>query len=103
MIAAFGLENHVAFPTHKSGHTLDLVIMECVSPVSVHHTTPGSFLNDHLCVASILSIDKPPIESKECTYRKIKDINRSELSLELQKRLIDFKAESLERNDKIFQ
>ena len=102
MITAFGLENHVAFPTHKSGHTLDLEIMECVSPVSVCHTTPGSFLGDHTCVVSILSIDKPPIESKECTYRKIKDINRSELSLELQKRLIDFEAENLEEMIKSF-
>ena len=40
MIMAFGLENHVAFPTHRSGHTLDLVITECVSPVSVCHTIP---------------------------------------------------------------
>ena len=32
MITAFSLENHVAFPTHRSGQTLDLVIMESVSP-----------------------------------------------------------------------
>ena len=48
MITAFGLENHVAFPTHRSGHTLDLVITEGVSPVSVQHTKPGSFLSDHM-------------------------------------------------------
>ena len=102
MIAAFGLENHVAFPTHRSCHTLDLVITECVSPVSVHHAIPGSFLSDHTCVVSALTIDKPPIESKECTYRKIKDINRFELLLELQKWLIDFEAENLEEMIKSF-
>ena len=85
MITAFGLENHIAFPIHRSGHTLDLVITESVSPLSVRHTKPGSFLSDHKCVVSTLSIDKPPTESKECTYRKIKDLNRSELLLELQK------------------
>ena len=32
MITAFGLEDHIAFPTHRGGHTLDLVIMEkCIS------------------------------------------------------------------------
>ena len=102
MITAFGLENHVVFPTHRSGHTLDLVITECESPVSVHHTMPGSFLSDHMVVVSALSIDKPPIESKECTYRKIKDINRSELLLELKKRLINFEAENLEDMIKLF-
>ena len=102
MITAFGLENHVAFLTHRSGHTLDLVITECASPVSVHHTTPGSFPSDHMGAVSVLSIDKPLIELKECIYRKIKDINRSELSLELQKRLIDFKAENLEEMIKLF-
>ena len=102
MIMAFGLENHVAFPTHKSGHSLDLVITECESPVSVHHMTPGSFLSDHMGVVSVLSIDKPLIQSKEYTYRKIKDINRSELSLELKKRLINFKAGNLEDMIKLF-
>ena len=102
MITAFGLENHVAFPTHRSGHTLDLVITESVSPLSVQHTKPGSFLSDHTCVVSTLSIDKPPIESKECTYRKIKDLNRSELLVELQKWLSDFEVENLEEMIKSF-
>ena len=78
------------------------MITECVSPVSVCHTIPGSFLSDHTCVVSARTIDKPPIESKECTYRKIKDINRFELSLEQQKRLIDFEAENLEEMIKLF-
>ena len=43
MITALGLENHVTFPTHKNGHTLDLVITESESPVSVCCTTPVSF------------------------------------------------------------
>ena len=97
MITAFGLENHIAFPTHKSGHTLDLVTMESVSPLSVQHTKPGSFLSDHMCVVSTLSIDKPPIESKECTYRKIKDLNRSELLLELQSGLVTSRLKTWKR------
>ena len=28
---AFGLQNHVDFPTHKSEHTLDLILSECIS------------------------------------------------------------------------
>ena len=55
-----------------------------------------------MCVVSTLSIDKPPIESKECTYRKIKDLHRSELSLELQKWLSDFEVENLEEMIKSF-
>ena len=44
MITAFSLKKHVAFPTHRSGHTLDLVITESVSPLSVQHTKPGFIL-----------------------------------------------------------
>ena len=61
-----------------------------------------SFFSDHTCVVSTLSIDKPLIESKECTYRKIKDLNRSELLLELQKQRSDFKVENLEEMIKSF-
>ena len=78
------------------------MITESVSPLSVQHTKPGSFLSYHMCVVSTLSIDKPLIESKECTYRKIKDLNRYEFSLELQRWLSDFEVENLEEMIKSF-
>ena len=68
----------------------------------MQHTKPGSFLSAHTCVVSSLSFDKPLIESKECTYRKLKDLNRSELLLELQKQLSDFEVENLEEMIKSF-
>ena len=67
LLTAFGLQNHVDFPTHKSKHTLDLILSECISCLSVKHSIPGHYLSDHTSIISQLSIDKPPLEVKECT------------------------------------
>ena len=78
MVNAFGLNNNVTFPTHQSGHTLDLILSECISGITVNEVVPGSFLSDHTSILCDVNIDKPPLEVRECTYRKLKDIDKSE-------------------------
>ena len=60
LLTAFGLQNHVNFPTHKSGHTLDLILNECISNLSVKDSIPALYLSDHTSVVSYLSVYKPP-------------------------------------------
>ena len=45
----FNLKNHVTFPTHKKGHTLDLVLTdnECTMMAEV---TQGDFISDHCLI-----------------------------------------------------
>ena len=93
MVNAFGLNNNVTFPTHQSGHTLDLILSECISGITVNKAVPGSFLSDNTSILCDVNIDKPPLEVRECTYRKLKDIDKSEFQ-----NLVDDKLSNLGYN-----
>ena len=47
IIMALGLDQHVNFPTHKAGNTLDLVMTELGSKLEVTRCSPGPFWSDH--------------------------------------------------------
>ena len=59
LLDTFNLKQHVTFPTHSSGHTLDLLITRtsssCIS--SVDYTNPH--LSDHSAILSVISIPSP--------------------------------------------
>ena len=55
-IEALGLYQHVTFPTHKQGNTLDLVLSELGSKSRVMTTSPGPYLTDHRAVISTLNV-----------------------------------------------
>ena len=96
LLTAFGLQNHVDFPTHKSEHTLDLILSECISCLSIKDSIPIQYLSDHTSIVSHLSIDKPPLEVKDCTYHKLKGISIGEISTRLNKGFANFKTMDLE-------
>ena len=74
-LEALGLDQHVAFPTHSKGNTLDLVFTECYSKVQVLECTQGSFISDHCAVICTTSLKKNKVSRERVTYRKIKDID----------------------------
>ena len=96
LLTAFGLQNHIAFPTHKSKHTLDLIISECISHLEVKDSSPGQYLSYHTSVVSHLSIDKTPLEVKKCTYWKLKEIDTEEISTKLDHAFENFETTDLE-------
>ena len=53
IIMALGCEQHIHFPTHKAGNTLDLVITELGSKWEVTKCSPGPFWLDH-CAADFV-------------------------------------------------
>ena len=55
-IEALGLYQHVTFPTHKQGNTLDLVLSELGSKSRVMTMSPGPYLTDHRVVISTLNV-----------------------------------------------
>ena len=57
-IEAMGLHQHVGFPTHKSGNTLDLILSDIQQTISVMTTSPGPFLSDHRAVIATLNSKK---------------------------------------------
>ena len=96
LLTAFGLQNHIDFPTHKSKHTLDLIISECISHLEVKEASPEQYLSDHTSVISHLSIDELPLEVKKCTYRRLKEIDTDEISTKLDNACENFATTDLE-------
>ena len=70
MIDSLGMINHITFPTHKQGHTLDLFIEEEDSLLIVKFTR-GHLISDHHFIHTYLSISKNKPKVREVTYRSI--------------------------------
>ena len=50
MMIAMGLKQWVTFPTHHNGNTLDLVMTELGSKLTVNKCEEGPFLSDHCII-----------------------------------------------------
>ena len=85
LLTAFGLQNH--------NH---LIISECISHLVVKDSSPGQYLSDHTSVVSHLSINKPPLEVKKCTYHRLKEIDLDEISTKLDYAFENFETTDLE-------
>ena len=84
LIESMSLNRHVTTPTHRSGHTLDLIITrESDSLVS---TTPisGCFLSDHCTILCEPKLSRPSLTIKEIWYRKTKAIDMDTFRAELE-------------------
>lgn len=71
------LIQHVTGSTHRSGHTLDLVISRSSDPhVLSGPPEVGSFVSDHASIISKIKLQKPsPIKYHDINYRKLNGIN----------------------------
>ena len=78
-MTSLGLKQHVTAPTHRSGHTLDLVLSPPDSPLDIRCDSRDCCLSDHFAVFVRTSIVKPPLPRKTITYRKTKSITREAL------------------------
>ena len=78
-----GLAQHVKTPTHRCGHTLDLIITREIN--SLIGTTPISdcYFSDHCTVLCDLTLRKPALAVKQVSYRKLKIIDISEFKIDL--------------------
>ena len=70
-IEAMGLYQHVTFPTHKQGNTLDLVISELENLSKVMTIAPGPYLTDHRAVISTLNIKSSQPKRERMRVRKL--------------------------------
>ena len=80
---ALGLDNHVNFATHNRGNTLDLVLTEVLSSLSVVNCRQGPFLSDHCCIELEVAIPKPALKRQTITLCNIKDVVTEDLVKEL--------------------
>ena len=76
-MSALGLDQHVDFPTHKGGNTLDLLFTKCIGRVEISKCSPGEYISDHLAVEANILVDKEDIFQKDITIRKLKNMDRT--------------------------
>ena len=86
ILDSLGMINHVTFPTHKQGHTLNLFIEEGNS-LLITKVTRGHLVSDHHFIHAHLNIYKNKPKVNEVTYRKYKLINNITFKEELQRTL----------------
>ena len=75
ILETFGLIQHVAFPTHISGHTLDLVTSRSINDVIITELESTLALSDHTTIECKLDLPKPNFTVKEFRFRQLKRID----------------------------
>ena len=83
ILESFNLQQHVNGPTHKKGHTLDLIITrnedKLVTGIRIHDPV----ISDHLAIHCTLQLEKPPLEQAEIYYRKLNNVNMDSFNEDL--------------------
>ena len=75
LLDTYGLTQHVNTPTHRLGHTLDLIITRVSHALAKSTPISDSYLSDHSTVLCPLVLRKPVLAVKQVTFRKIKAID----------------------------
>ena len=75
LLETFNLIQHINVPTHRSGHTLDLVITRSDENVASKFDVYDPSISDHFVVSCMLSLPKTSFERKEICCRKLKSID----------------------------
>ena len=70
-----GFQQHIHEPTHRSGHTLDLLISRASDDLIVDVNIVRELPSDHAAVVSSFSVQRPPPTKKKVTFRKFRDLN----------------------------
>lgn len=74
MINCYGFELHVTSATHRSGHTLDMV-MSLRTHLQPHVYTMDVALSDHYVIMCSIDLSVPAQDSRLITYRSLKKID----------------------------
>ena len=84
-LESMGLQQHVDLPTHKSGHTRDLIITRCADSLLSTNPIADCLFSDHFTVISDLIIKKPSLTIKQISCRKTKSTDIESFKNDLQK------------------
>ena len=84
LLSSYGLVNHITFPTHQAGHTLDLVITWNNQEMEPRSIKPGYFLSDHCFVCVEIVIAWPDVQSRMLSYCKLKSMDKPSFVTDLE-------------------
>ena len=74
-VEALGFQQHVQGPTHRAGHTLDLVLSRKSEDIISHISLLSSLPSDHSAILSTINLKRPKNPKRKVTYRKLCDID----------------------------
>ena len=74
LLKSCDLQQHVMSSTHKSGHTLDLVLSRTNDDLVLSTEAEDHGFPDHYPVCSTLNLSKPPLSVNRVTYRSFRKI-----------------------------
>jgi hypothetical protein len=95
LIAAYGLEQCVQGPTHKHGHTLDLVLVRSGSTRKPCISVFDPCLSDHTAVFCEMPLGRPARLKRSVSYRQIKRIDRTAFIDDISQSEADLSGESV--------
>jgi len=101
LLSNYNMTQHIKFPTHKNGNTLDLVITRETDKLRVEETQQNDFISDHCFIKTKLSMPKTEYIRKEVTYRNMKNIDKDELIKDLKE--ITRTAEEIDDLDELVE
>ena len=85
LLEAYNFINHVSFPTHTMGHTLDLILTpsytDCIGDVSSFPI--DRTISDHVLITFSLRISRKTAVKKAITFRNYKKVNMDTISQEI--------------------
>ena len=65
LLSSMGFQQHISFPTHISGNTLDLLISRTLDSNLIHHVRPGAYFSDHCLTFFTINVSTPQLSRKK--------------------------------------
>ena len=84
-----GFQQHISFPTHESGNTLDLLISRVDNDIVVYHSVEESFLSKHNFVICTVRYKKPSPQKVKSSQRDFRALDDQAFGQDLDKALCD--------------
>ncbi|XP_072015955.1 uncharacterized protein [Amphiura filiformis] len=75
LLDSASFDQHVNKPTHRCGHTLDLVITRSSDSIISDLTIDDTLPSDHFAVICKLAVSRPPVTKHQFRFRKLRDID----------------------------
>ena len=97
LLESLNLIQHVSGPTHRDGHSLDVIITHEDLKIS-DITTPHTISPDHFTILFSVDIPRPVALRKEIQFRKFKGIDMDKFKSDLEVQLVPLNASENETN-----
>ena len=87
-VEAIGFQQHVHGPTHRAGHTLDLVLSRRSDDIISHISLLSSLPSDHSAILSNINLKRPKNLNSKVTFRKLREIDTNSFRQDIKQHVL---------------